>query len=168
LTLGWCSALADSPTAQQLYDRFKVARLALVEQGPPGALDLYTRQFIADSPDFTGIGIVSAVYSYRLVASEDGALALEMQLTTNLCGKAGADRPALDTYSFVNEDGTWRVARIRMSSLPKDLKWYRADLSPIDRFPYFSPADHMVAWNELFARLGSSKRVSNPCAKESR
>jgi hypothetical protein len=188
LILSTAPAFAGGPTADELYERFKVARLALADKGPSGALRFYSRSWlehgVSDAFDaarrpsastdyvsdtlwtrFTNIGIVSAVFGYRLVTDPSGAPALEMKVTTNLCGTPGGDKPRLDTYSFVHEDGGWRVFHAAFSATSRDLQWYRADKSPIDRFTHFEVPDRTDVWNETFARLGSTERVTSPCGK---
>ena len=188
LVLRCLPALADGPTADELYDRFKAARLAYSDTGPAGALDLFSRKWLTDGisnafdaaarprgeidyvkdalwAHFSPIGDVDAVFSYRLVADSSGAPALEMRVATNRCRVPGGDRPRLDTYSFVHEDGGWRIASIHYSRVPKDLTWYRPDDAPKDRFPYIHFPDRTAVWNESLARLGSTDRVSDPCAE---
>ncbi len=188
LALVCTHCFADAPSADQLYASFKSARTGIVIDGPPGALNFYSRQWLVDGitdlfesserrndpiahikgtlwSKFASLAIVSAVYSYEMHMTPDGRAVLEIKLTTNLCGKPGEDRPSLEAYTFAAEDQTWRVVRIARSYLPKDRSWFSSDLVAIDRFAYVPFPDHSMQWNELFAALGSTRRVTDPCSQ---
>jgi hypothetical protein len=186
LALSSSLALAQNPTADELYQRFRTARLAMADAHPAGALDLYSRKWLEDGisdvfsaakrPNgevdhtkdalwihFTSPGVVNSVISYRLSSAADDSPALELRATTNRCERAGQDSPVLITYSFVKEDGEWRVTHEHISTAKKDLTWYKPDLSPIDRFPYFHFPDRAAVFNDFFEHLGAPTRVTNPC-----
>jgi hypothetical protein len=184
-----------SPTAEDLYQRLREARLELSAHGPPATLGLYSRIWLEEGLEtalratdrprgpvdpvtdslwahFAATGEVAAVYSYGLVPGKSGKYGgpygLELHVATKRC-EGQTERQATDTFWFVYENGAWRINAAKYSNLPKDLAWYHAGLEPMERFPLFRGIDRTLAFRELFLKLGGLQENDihqDPCWPE--
>ena len=184
-----------SPTADELYQRIREARLELSAHGPSATLALYSRTWLEDGLEsalratdrprgpvdavtdslwahFATTGYIAAVYSYLLVPGKTGKYGgpygLELHIASKRC-EGEIEGRGTDTFWFVYEDGAWRINAAKYSNVPKDLAWYHTGLEPAERFPLFRGIDRTLAWREFFSKFGERQENDihqDPCWPE--